>query len=147
VCRKCVRNKIDDMSLPSLRRHYSVSSVVRSDPTPCSPFDILPCDRWFVILSTERTDRVSQVAVKSLYNMPGSATPGERISTRHLRRNACCLPYFRKRRPLRFTLFEAQSLSGLLPGCLRLTSEITSSRSRLAIGGLALTFPSRISTC
>lgn len=54
--------------------------------------------------------------------------------------NECCLPYFRKRRPLRFTLFEAQSLSGLLSNCLRLTTGITSSRPRLAIGGLVQPF-------
>jgi hypothetical protein len=53
VCRKCVPTKIDDMSPPSLYRHYSVSSVVCSDPTPYSPFDILPCDRLFVILPSE----------------------------------------------------------------------------------------------
>jgi len=44
------------------------------------------------------------------------------------------------------THFGAQSHSGLLPNCLRLTYRITPISPRLATGGLALAFPGGIST-
>jgi len=43
--------------------------------------------------------------------------------------------------------FEAQSLSGLHPGCLRLNDIVTTVAPRLAIGGVAFAFPSRVPTC
>jgi hypothetical protein len=102
----------------------SISLVLFSHPTPCQSFDILP---FRVVCHTSVT--------KNRQGLPGYLAIfvqhawlfdlGEVIISSPYRIPSCCLPAFRRRRPSQVTHFEAQSLSGLLPNCQRLTYWVT----------------------
>jgi len=96
----------------------------------------------------QKSRRVSRVTVQSLVSMPGSLTPGKFRFARlcHAKGNVA----FRLQQTVGLPdehNFEARSLSGLLPACLRLAPNITVGSPRIGIGDAADVLPSRVSTC
>lgn len=80
--------------------------------------------------------------------MPGSMTPEKFLFTRHFHVNLnVAFQYPQTVGLLDVHNFEAQSLSGLLPACLRLALPIAGDHPRLGIGDMAFILPSRVYTC
>lgn len=158
VCGICFLSKIDAVSPafppPALHRLHRYYAAIR---LPDYRLASLPFYRLFAILllafltstcpAEERQGLPSCRVIIGLHawlSDPGEASPDlpfffawRRVVFRS--RNTVDLPVS--------IVFEAPSLSGLHPDCLRLNDTVTIAAPRLAIGGVAFAFPNRGSTC